>query len=183
MSTFRPVTPDLLRAFLRDRLTPERLRDIASSDYDRDGDGIAQEFTHNLNTGEYSYSGEGNPYECAMMQGFDTSSDSPLNALFGAWWIGTFCSDPENFVLIDNLGLYGVDELLYMVVRGCGELGDDAAKAAHAAIPFVLFLRARTPFAEEARFDGAIADLEAIEQLGSAGGETTRKRDVEGPGE
>lgn len=147
---------------------------MASADYDRDGDGISQEFRRNLDTGLCAYSGEGNPYECSLLQRHDMSADRPLNELFGAWWIGAFCSDPEHFVLIDNLAPRGVDSLLHMVVRSCGELGPDAAKAAHAALPFVGFLRTRTPFEYEASLSEAIAALESIERLGAAGVATGR---------
>jgi hypothetical protein len=142
---------------------------VASADFDHDGDGISQEFRRNLDTGLYAYSGEGNPYECALMQQHDMTADRPLNELFGAWWMGAFCSDPENAVLIDNLAPWGVDSLLHMVVRGCGELGPDAAKAAHAALPCVGFLRTLTVFEREASFGEAIAALESIERLGTAG--------------
>lgn len=168
------MTPDLLRVFLRDRFTPERLRRVASADYDRDGDGIAIEFRRNLETGLYTYRGDGNPYECALMQRYDMTPDRPLNELFGAWWMGAFCSDPDHFVLIDNLAAGGVDSLLYMVARGCGELEHEAKAAAHAALPFVMYLRTRTPFAESASFDEAIAALEAIERLGTAAKTTGR---------
>lgn len=174
MSSFRPVTPDLLRVFLHDRFTPERLRRVASADYDRDGYGIYLEFSRNLETGQHAYAGDGNPYECAMMQRHDMTSDRPLNELFGAWWMGVFCSDPEQFVLIDNLDIGGVDTLLHMVVRGCGKMGPDAAAAAHAAIPFVMFVQARTPFSEQASFAEAIAALEAIEKLGINGEKSGR---------
>lgn len=164
----------MLRMFLRDRFTPQRLRRVASADYDRDGDGIAMEFRRNLDTGGYAYAGPGNPYECANMQRFDSTADRPLNELFGAWWLGAFCSDPDLFVLIHNLASGGVDVVLRMVVRGCGELGDEAAAGARAAIPFVRFLHARTPYPEEASFHQAIAALEAIERSGSAGQRTAR---------
>lgn len=174
MSSFRPASPDLLRTFLRDRFSPERLRRVASADYDRDGDGIAQEFRRNLDTGLYGYTGDGNPYECTLMQRHDSTPDRPLNELFGAWWLGTFCSGPEHFALIDNLAPGGVDSLLHMLVRGCGELGDDAAMAAHATLPFVNFVYARTPLADEAGFSDAIRALEAIERLGSEAVKTER---------
>lgn len=168
MSSFEPITPDHLRAFLRERLTPAQIRRMASADYDRDGDGIAREFAHNLETGLYTYAGDGNPYECAMMQRHDTTSNRPLDELFGAWWLGTFCSAPNHFFLIDNLGVGGVDQLLHMVVRGCGELGADSRAAAHAAIPFSRFLQGRTPHPESASFGEAIAALKAIESSETA---------------
>lgn len=174
MSSYRPETPDLLRVFLRDRFTPSRLLRVASADHGRDGECISLEFRRNLDTGLYGYSSDGNPYECALMQRHDMTPDRPLNELFGAWWIGAFCSGPDHFVLIDNLASGGVDSLLHMVVRGCGELGHDAAAAAHAAIPFVKFLHARTPFAEEASFDEAVAALEAIERSGTEAKKTGR---------
>lgn len=161
----------MLREFLRERFTPERLRYAASADYDFDGDAIAEEFRHNLETGHYTYARtEGNPYACAVMQQHEMTSERPLYELFGGWWLGTFCSDPGYFVLIDNLGVpNGVDALLHMVVRGCGELGQDARKAAHAAIPFVYFLQSRTPPESGGSFSEAVAALEAIERLGTDG--------------
>jgi hypothetical protein len=174
MPLFPPGSPNELREFLRERFPPERLRRVASADYDRDGDGIAQEFKRNLDTGLYGYTGDGNPYEVALMQRHDMTADRPLDELFGAWWLGTFCSDPKNFVLINNLAPWGVDSLLGMVVRGCGELGEEAAKAANASIPFVRFVRSRTEFAEESHFDDALAALEAIKCLGAAGAKTER---------
>jgi hypothetical protein len=176
MRSHRPITPDPLREFLRDRFSPERLRRLARADYDRDGDAIAREFGRNLETGVYRYAGEGNPYECALMQRNDMTPDRPLNELFGAWWLGAFCSDPEHFWLIQNLGASGMGSLLRMVVRGCGELGDDAAAAAHAALPFVGFLRSRTPDVDEEGFGMAIRALEAIESMGTAGANTERYR-------
>ena len=170
MHTDLPQMPPEL--ILKGAFTPERLRRVASANYDYDGDGIYLEFRQNLDTGLFAYAGDGNPYECALMQRHDMTSDRPLNELFGAWWIGAFCSEPEHFVLINNLAIGGVDALLHMVVRGCGELGHDAAAAAHAAIPFVRFLQGRTPFPEEASFDEAIAALDAIERLGSVAKET-----------
>lgn len=165
MSLPPPPSPDPLREFLRSRISPMRLRRIASADYDRDGDGIAQEFQRNLDTGLYNYAGDGNKYECALMQQHDMTSDRPLNELFGAWWLGTFCSDPEYFTLIENLTPGGIDTLLQMVVSSCEKLGDDAPHAARAALPFIHFLRPRTPFAEEANnFDWAIVALNAIER-------------------
>ncbi|MBX3389000.1 MAG: hypothetical protein KF691_06045 [Phycisphaeraceae bacterium] len=103
------------------------------------------------------------------MQTHDETPDRPLNELFGAWWLGTFCSEPEHFVLIDNLVPSGVGSLLYMLVRGSAELGPESALAAQAALPFVKFLHARTPFADEAAFAEAIGALETIERFGSAG--------------
>lgn len=141
---------------------------MASADYDRDGDGIAREFAHNLDTGLYTYAGDGNPYECAMLQRHDTTSNRALDELFGAWWLGTFCSAPNHFFLIDNLGIGGVDQLLHMVVRGCGKLGADSRAAAHAAIPFIRFLQGRTPHPASASFGEAIAALKAIESSGTA---------------
>lgn len=172
----RASSPDPLRVFLRERFSPERLRYVASADYERDVDGIAEEFRKNLDTGVCSYTGEGNPYECAQMQPYDTGPDRPLHELFGAWWLGTFCSDPGSFVFIENLGLGGVRCLLRMVLRGCGDLGSDSAAAACAALPFVAFLRSRTPFVDEANFDLAVAALEAIERWGTAGTTTAEYR-------
>lgn len=169
MSGSDPASPDPLRCFLRERMSPTRLRRAASADYDCDGDGICEEFKRNLDTGAFGYVGHGNPYECALMQRHDMTSDRPINELFGAWWIGTFCSNDRDFVLIDNLSSHGVDSLLHMVVRGCGELGDDARLAARAARPFIAWLSARTPGAEDASFSEALAALEAIERLGNDG--------------
>lgn len=172
MSSSRPVTPDPLREFLRGRFSSERLRRVASADFDRDGQAIADEFRRNLETGAYTYDGDGNPYECALMQKYDTTPDRPLNELFGAWWLGTFCSDPEHFVLIDNLG---VESVLHMAVRGCAGLGPEAAEAAHAALPFVAFLHSRTPFTDDDEFFRlATRALEALERLGTAGTKTGR---------
>lgn len=161
------ASPDPLRTFLRERLSPEQIRNIASADYDNDGDGIAEEFHRNLDTGLFSYSGEGNPYECALLQTYSKSPDRPLYELFGAWWIGAFCSEAEHFVLIDNLVEGGVDALMRRVIRGCAECGADAALAAKAALPFVHFVRDRTPFVEEARFPDAIAALDQVVRHGS----------------
>lgn len=174
MAAHAPATPHPLRAFLRARLSHERLRRISSADYDRDGEAIAEEFRRNLDTGQSGYTGGGNPYECALMQRHDSTPDRPLNELFGAWWLGAFCSGPEHFVLIDNLAPRGIESLLHMVVRGCAELQHDAAKAAHAAIPFVRFLRARTPSPNRGACDTALAALEAIERLGPAAARTER---------
>lgn len=174
MASHVPASPELLREFLRARLTPERLRRIASADYDRDGEGIAAELAKNLATGEYGYEGDGNPYEVALLQRHDSTGERPLNELFGAWWMGAFCSEPDYFVLIENLAAYGVESLLHMVVRGCGELGEDASKAAHASIPFVLFVKSRTPDAELVDFAGAIGALEAVERLGAECGRASR---------
>lgn len=176
MPSYRPSTPDLLRAFLRGRLSFERLRRIASADHERDSDAIALEFMRNLDTGQYSYSGVGNPYECVLLQQNDGTADRSLDALFGAWWLGTFCTDPASFVLIGNLAPRGVDSLLFVVVRGCGGLGAETAQAAHAALPFVSFVRSRTPDASQHAFDQAHDALEALERLGVEGTKTERYR-------
>jgi hypothetical protein len=111
------------------------------------------------------------------MQAYFEGPARPLYELFGAWWIGAFCSAPEHFVLIQNLPQA---TLLGMVVRGCTDLGEDAKRAAHAAIPFVLWLRSRDPHpVDQAPYEGdlyekAVRALEAVEKLGSAAMNTAR---------
>jgi hypothetical protein len=168
MPSCPPISPDLLRKFLRDHVSAERLQRIATADR-TDGSDNVQQFIHNLETGSLTLSsGNGNPYECALMQRHDLTAEHPLNELFGAWWLGVFCSDHQNFVLIDNLAPFGVGSLLHMVVRGCGELGKDAHAAAAAAVPCVRVLQSRTRHADRTVFRKAIAALEEIERVGPA---------------
>ena len=168
MPSCPPISPDLLRKFLRDRVIEERLQRIATADR-TDGSDNVQQFIHNLETGSLKLpSGFGNPYECALMQRHDLTTERPLNEPFGAWWMGVFCSDQQNFVLIDNLAPHGVGSLLHMVVRGCGELGNDSHAAATAAIPFVRFLQSRTRHADRTVFRSALELLQEIEHLGPA---------------
>lgn len=150
-------------------MTRAEIRRIASADYDFDGDRIADAFQRNLDTGTYEYSGKGDPYECALMQRHDMTDQRPMNEIFGAWWLGTYCSDPECVTLIHNLGSDGVASLLYMLVRGCGEVGGQSTHAAHAALPLVEFLRARLAPADASVFDMAVEALEAIERRGKDG--------------
>lgn len=167
--SFGPVSPHPLREFLRTHCSDERLARCATADYGRGAESIAAEFRHNLETGEYAYAGDGNTYECALMQRYDETTDRPLNELFGAWWMGAFCSSPEHWVLIDNLGMGGAGALLWMVVRGCSELGELSRPAAHAAIPFVRYIRERDPYPAGDMYDAVVAALEAIERLGPDG--------------
>jgi hypothetical protein len=170
----RPATPDHLRMFLQAHLSEDRLHRIARADYGRDAGGIGREFKHNLQTGQYTYAGDGNPYECALLQRHTDADGLPLNELFGAWWIGAFCSGPDTFFLIDNLG---VKTLLWMTIHACAHLGPRSSSAAHAALPFIAFLRARDahPYAE--LYDKAVRALEAIERHGPGVTSTSRYTD------
>lgn len=169
---------EALRLFLRARLTPEMLLDIANNDYGFDAKAIADAFRCSLDTGFFDYDGHGNPYECALLQ---RHIPNPLSMIFAAWWLGTFCSDPDRFVLIDNLIPNGVDCLLHMLVRGCGELNEGADIAARAAFPFVNYIQERTNADEyvdrEPNFAGAAAALRAIERLAHAGMQSAEYRD------
>ncbi len=174
MPSHRPATSDHLRVFLRDHLTQAQIRRIASADYDFDGDEIADEFRRYLNTGSHQYAGRGNLYECALMQRHDMTEQRPMNEIFGAWWLGAFCSEPHCLTLIHNLGSDGVASLLHMLVRGCAELREGSSQAAHAALPFVDFLRLRLEPSDASVFDLAIAALEAIERYGPEGARSGR---------
>ncbi len=175
----RPRTPKPLRKFLRRFCTPEQLAEIANSDWGHGADAILAEFRHNLETGEYTWCGDGNPYACCELQLL--SGSDPLDALFAAWWIGTFLSGSENdWILIDNLGVIegGSMTILRAAVQACADL--DHAAAAHATVSFVLWLKSRDPHHDLQRYTNAVRALEAIEKLGQHAKESGRYHEFMG---
>lgn len=163
MQSHRPSSTEPLRRVLAELCPAELLRRIASVDYGRGEEDILAEFTLNLSTGQYDWSGEGNPYECCSLV---MHSEEPREVIFAAWWIGTFCSNtPEEFVLIDNLGNFGAGTLLRSLVKACFAMGHDSKRIAHGALPFVAALAQRDPRPDDSYVRASRA-LEAIETLG-----------------
>jgi hypothetical protein len=171
MDNVLPPSTIPLRIVLQRGCSEQMLTHIARADYGFGADVILAEFRHNLETGEYTWAGGGNPYECCMlMLDRDWDVEEPLTALFAAWWIGTFLSGNENdWTLINNLEIIdGVGSILRTAARACADLGEDATRAAHAAIPFVNFVESRDPQPTPELYVKARRAFEAIEKLGPA---------------
>jgi hypothetical protein len=145
-SPHRPVSTEPLRLYLAKILSAEDIDWIAGANYGRAQAELAAGFHSELAGGPYGHmEHEGNAYECCILMFHD---ERARLRLFAAWWIGTFCSDEQNVVLIENLTTHvdkyvwyaGFESLVWELGSACSELG---AVAAHASIPFVAWLYER----------------------------------------
>jgi hypothetical protein len=129
--------------YLAKHLSAEDIDWIAGADYGRAQAELAAGFRSELAGGPYGHmEHEGNAYECCTLMFF---SAKPLHRLFAAWWIGTFCSDERNVVLIENMSTHvdryvsywGFRALVWELAAACRELGPAAV---HASLPFIAYL-------------------------------------------
>lgn len=159
-----PASAERLRIYLRDRLTNEHIRDIASANYGQNIEEHMTGLTIGLQTGAYYLPRSGNLYECAILQEHFEGESRPIQLLCSCWWLGWFCTGNENqWVLIDNRG--GVPELAKLMVEACTWLDREAASASASFLAWLATVDSRP---DPDLYNRADIALGMIEKLGIA---------------